>query len=159
MVESMWYGHGFFSLPSFLGDGINYGEISDGLAVRRLFLFFVTELRAMAICRSVQWFKCTVTCLPCHSCRFQKLKHLRPLGSRLPTSSLVLFSASCDGEVPSRGGSNRRHRGQAWSSIEGLQSAYVLRRLQQADLGFSSAASATLERDEGNGPSSYSVLG
>nr|XP_034568584.1 uncharacterized protein LOC117833260 isoform X2 [Setaria viridis] len=34
MVESMWYGHGFFSLPSFLGDGINYGEISDGLAVR-----------------------------------------------------------------------------------------------------------------------------
>nr|TKV99641.1 hypothetical protein SEVIR_8G057666v2 [Setaria viridis]TKV99642.1 hypothetical protein SEVIR_8G057666v2 [Setaria viridis]TKV99644.1 hypothetical protein SEVIR_8G057666v2 [Setaria viridis]TKV99647.1 hypothetical protein SEVIR_8G057666v2 [Setaria viridis]TKV99648.1 hypothetical protein SEVIR_8G057666v2 [Setaria viridis] len=142
MVESMWYGHGFFSLPSFLGDGINYGEISDGLAVR-----------------SVQWFKCTVTCLPCHSCRFQKLKHLRPLGSRLPTSSLVLFSASCDGEVPSRGGSNRRHRGQAWSSIEGLQSAYVLRRLQQADLGFSSAASATLERDEGNGPSSYSVLG
>ncbi|XP_004978850.1 uncharacterized protein LOC101781972 isoform X1 [Setaria italica] len=36
MVESMWYGHGFFSLPLFLGDGINYGEISDGLAVRCL---------------------------------------------------------------------------------------------------------------------------
>uniref|UniRef100_K3ZNE9 Uncharacterized protein n=1 Tax=Setaria italica TaxID=4555 RepID=K3ZNE9_SETIT len=37
MVESMWYGHGFFSLPLFLGDGINYGEISDGLAVRYVF--------------------------------------------------------------------------------------------------------------------------